>query len=52
MSLHEGDKRAAFIGMIVTSALLFVLSYAIVQYTNAKFEGHKAEAKAGAATKH
>ncbi len=51
MALHPGDKRAAFIGMIVTSALLFAMSYAIVQWTNSKFAGHKAEAKAGE-TKH
>ena len=51
MALHPGDKRAAFIGMLVTSALLFALSYGLVQYTNAKFAGHKAEAKAGQ-TKH
>ena len=51
MALHSGDKRAAFIGMIVTAAVLFAMSYTIVQLTNAKFAGHKAEAKAGA-TKH
>ena len=51
MALHSGDKRAAFIGMIVTAGLLFVMSYAIVLWTNAKFAGHKAEAKAGE-TKH
>jgi hypothetical protein len=46
MSLHAGDKRAAFIGMIVTAALLFIMSYTIVKLTNAKFEGHAAEGKA------
>ena len=46
MSLHAGDKRAAFVGMIVTAVVLFIMSYAIVQLTNAKFAGHKAEGNA------
>jgi hypothetical protein len=48
MSLHAGDKSAAFIGMIVTAGLLFAMAFGIVKATNAKFEAHKAEAKAGA----
>jgi hypothetical protein len=48
MSLHSGDKRAAFIGMIVTAGLLFIMAFTIVKLTNAKFAGHKAE---GAETK-
>jgi len=44
---HGSDKGAAFIGMIVTSALLFIMCFTIVKLTNAKFEGHAAEAKAG-----
>ena len=51
MSLYPEDKRAAFIGMIVTAALLFAMAFTIVKLTNAKFAGHKAEAKAGE-TKH
>ena len=47
MAHHGSDKRAAFIGMIVTSALLFLMCFVIVQLTNAKFEGHATEAKAG-----
>ena len=47
MSLHPGDKKAAFIGMIVTTVLLFVMAFAIVKMTNAKFAGHAAEGKAG-----
>ena len=47
MSLYAWDKRAAFVGMIVTAVLLFIMSFVIVKLTNAKFEGHKAEAKAG-----
>ena len=46
MSLYAGDKRAAFVGMIVTAVLLFIMSYTIVKLTNAKFAGHKAEGTA------
>jgi hypothetical protein len=42
---HRSDKGAAFIGLIVTSALLFLMCYVIVQWTNSKFEGHAPEAK-------
>ena len=38
MALHAGDKKAAFIGMIVTAALLFVMAFTIVKLTNAKFD--------------
>ena len=51
MSLHPEDKRAAFVGMLATAVLLFVMAFTIVKLTNAKFAGHKAEAKAGE-TKH
>lgn len=45
---HQGsDKGAAFIGLIATSALLFALCLTIVKLTNAKFDAHAAEAKAG-----
>jgi hypothetical protein len=47
MSLYPEDKRAAFVGMFVTAALLFGMAFTIVKLTNAKFERHKAEAKAG-----
>jgi hypothetical protein len=45
MSLHLGDKKAAFIGMFVTALLLFAMSFTIVKLTNAKFEREKAGAK-------
>lgn len=45
MSLHLGDKKAAFIGMVVTALLLFTMAFTIVKLTNAKFEREKAEAK-------
>jgi hypothetical protein len=47
MPLHSGDKKAAFIGMIVTTALLFIMAFTIVKLTNAKFAGHAAEGKTG-----
>ena len=46
MALHHGDKKAAFIGMIVTALLLFAMSFTIVKLTNAKFNREKAESKA------
>ena len=46
MSLHVGDKKAAFIGMIVTALLLFVMAFTIVKLTNSHFEKEKAGEKA------
>jgi len=40
--LEPGDKRSAFIGMVVTAALLFVFAYSIVLWTNSKFAGGEA----------
>ena len=47
--LEHGDKRSAFVGMIVTAALLFVFAYGIVLWTNSKFAGAEAHTEA---TKH
>jgi len=47
MSLHTGDKRAGFVGLIATAGLLFLMSFTIVKLTNAKYAGHGAEEKAG-----
>lgn len=44
--LEPGDKRSAFVGMIVTAALLFVFAYGIVLWTNSKFAGGEAHAEA------
>jgi hypothetical protein len=53
MSSHTpSDKGAAFTGLIVTSVALFLLSYGIVKWTNAKFAGHEAGKKAEATTSH
>jgi hypothetical protein len=43
--LEPSDKRTAFIGMIVTSVILFVFAFTIVKLTNAKFEGSEAHAE-------
>lgn len=45
--LEPGDKRSAFIGMIVTAVLLFIMAFGLVQWTNAQFAGR--ESHAGAA---
>ena len=51
---HPGDKSAAFTGLILGSIALFVLMFAVVRITNARFAGHggahAAPAAQGAAT--
>lgn len=43
--LQPGDKRSAFIGMIVTAVVLFLFAFGIVQWTNSLFaDGAHAEA--------
>jgi len=52
MSLHPGDKSAAFTGLVGGLVLVVAMCVAIVTWTNAKFAGHAAErpgAPAGAA---
>lgn len=44
--LESGDKRSAFIGMIVTSILLFIVAFTIVQLTNAKHAGEGSHVEA------
>jgi hypothetical protein len=41
MALYPEDKRAAFIGLIVTAIALFVIAFTIVELTNRKFAGHE-----------
>ena len=50
MSLFPEDKRAAFLGAAVTTALLFVIAFAISRMTTAAHTGgeHAAPAAAGA----
>ena len=46
--LESGDKRSAFIGMVVTSVILFLFAFGIVKWTNTKFasaESHAGEVK-------
>ncbi|HET6681060.1 MAG TPA: hypothetical protein VFG84_07650 [Gemmatimonadaceae bacterium] len=43
---HPSDRKAAFIGMIVTMIAIFVVCFTIVELTNKKYEGHAAEAAA------
>ena len=38
----KADARAAFMGLIFGALALLAIMYAIVQYTNRKFEGHSA----------
>lgn len=44
--LQPSDKRSAFVGMVVTSILLFLFAYGIVLATNAKFAGSESHAEA------
>ena len=41
---HEGDKSAGFSGLILGSIAIFVIVFAIVRLTNAKYEHEQAEA--------
>jgi len=43
--LEAGDKRSAYVGMIVTAALLFVFAFGIVVWTNSKYAGGEAHAE-------
>ena len=43
--LEHGDKRSAYVGMIVTAVLLFVFAFGIVLWTNSKFAGREAHAE-------
>jgi len=45
-SAPHNDQPAAFRGLVISAILLFAMAYTIVQLTNAKFAGHKAEAPA------
>jgi hypothetical protein len=49
---EPGDKSAAFTGLILGAIALFVLVFAIVRFTNAKYAGHEAGAEPAAAATH
>ena len=40
MSLYKEDKAAAFTGLIGGAIFIAAFCYAIVLWTNSKFEGH------------
>lgn len=45
MALFKEDKSAAFTGLIITAALLFLMGLTIVELTNRKYAGeHGAKA--------
>jgi hypothetical protein len=44
--LEPSDKRSAFVGMIVTSIILFLFAYGIVQWTTSRFAGAESHAEA------
>jgi hypothetical protein len=47
---QAGDKSAGFTGLILGSIAIFVIVFAIVRITNAKYSGEHAEAPAAAST--
>ena len=46
---HDGDKSAAFSGLILGSIAIFVLMFAVVRLTNAHYDKAKAQGGHGAA---
>ena len=44
--LEPSDKRSAYVGMIVTSIILFLFAFGIVQWTNSRFAGAESHAEA------
>lgn len=47
---HPEDKKAAYTGLITGAIFIGAVMYGLVLWTNAKFEGHKAEAAPAAET--
>ncbi len=44
MSEHQtSDKKAAYIGLVVTAVLLVLMSFTIVQLTNHKYAGREGQ---------
>ena len=46
---HPGDKSAGFTGLILGAIAIFLIVFAIVHLTNAKYSGEKAESAPAAA---
>lgn len=40
-SEHKADARAAFMGFIFGAIVLFAIMFAIVKWTNARFDRHE-----------
>jgi hypothetical protein len=49
---QPGDKSAGFTGLILGSIAIFVIVFAIVRITNARYSGEQAETPAAAQTSH
>ena len=47
--LQEGDRKAAFAGLIIGAIALFSIMLTIVMFTNRHFEREKAHVEAGKA---
>jgi hypothetical protein len=47
---QPGDKAAGFSGLILGAIVLFVMMFAIVRMTNAKYAGHAAAPAPSATT--
>ena len=47
---QPGDKSAAFTGLILGAITIFVIVFAIVRMTNAKYAGHEEAGEPAAAT--
>lgn len=43
--LEPGDKRSAFVGMVVTTVILFLFAFGIVKWTNTQFAGAESHAE-------
>lgn len=44
---QPGDKSAAFTGLILGAITIFVICFAIVRMTNAKYAGHGESGESG-----
>jgi hypothetical protein len=47
---HPGDKSAGFTGLILGAIAIFIIIFAIVRLTNAKYNGEHEAAPAAEAT--
>ncbi len=47
---HSGDKSAGFTGLILGAIAIFIIVFAIVRLTNARYHGEHAETPAAEST--